>query len=151
MMSAIQGPFSFLDIGRRVNRIGIEFAALEEAQMAMPEGSEQYCRAHTKLVILLDEQTALQELALAMPARTLTDAAVQLGILFGALADIADADLGSQLQSGDLAQDLAKFERALAGITQVVADAAGLRLDEVAEPDLMSKLSQRSGAAVPDT
>lgn len=149
-MSAIQRPFSFLDIGQRINCIGIEFAALEEAQMAMPEGSEQYCRAHAKLVILLDEQTALQELALAMPARTLIDAAVQLGILFGALADIGDADLGSQLQSGDLAQDLAKFERALAGITLVVADAAGVRLDEVSEPDLISKLSRRSGTAVPD-
>jgi hypothetical protein len=136
-----EDSLSLLDVGRRMNNIGIKYARVEEAQSRMPEGSKQYCAAHARLVHLMSEQTALQDLALAMQARSLTDAAVQLCILFDALAEVCFCDLASQAQSGHLGHDLEKFRRVLAGVTLAVADAAGLELQEVGEPDLMTRLS----------
>ena len=138
-MTAIHAPVSFFEIGRRINGIGVEYRNVEKDQMALPEDSEQYNSAHAKLVNLLDEQMALQDLALAMQAKSLVDAAVQLGVLFDALeAHIIDPR--NYVQSGDLMQDLAKFERALASAALAVADAARIDLDEICEPELMTRI-----------
>jgi hypothetical protein len=132
-MNAVQAPVSLLDIGRRIHSIDAEYHAIEDIQMGKPAGSREYCVAHEGLVALVDEQTALQDLALAMQARTLSDAAVQLGVLFDLLVEICVPDLLSQVQSNDLARDLARLKRALAGIRLVVAKAAGLEPALVAE------------------
>ena len=98
--------------------------------MEMREGSEEYSAAHAGLVALTDEQTALQDLALVMEPRTLSDAAVQLSVLTDAVTEICVPDLQSLLQSGDLANDLARFRKALAAITLAVTTAAGLGQDK---------------------
>jgi hypothetical protein len=145
-MSAAPARVSFVDIGRRINSICIEYGAVEEAQRAMPEASEQYGIALDRLVTLLDEQTALQDLALVMQANTLTDAAVQLAIVFDTLAEVCFSTPCGRLQSGDPASALAKLQRAWAAITLVVADAAGLKLDQVGEPNLMTRLTHHCQA-----
>jgi hypothetical protein len=145
-MSATQAGVSFVDIGRRINSICIEYGAVEEAQRAMPEASEQYCIAHDRLVTLLDEQVALQDLALVMQANTLTDAAVQLAIMFDTLEEVCFPNLFGGLQSGDPASTAAKLQRAWAAITLVVADTAGLKLDQVGEPNLITRLTQHCQA-----
>jgi hypothetical protein len=140
-MRTSRAAISFLDIGRRLNSIDLEYGTLEEAQMAMPEGSEEYSAAHARLVALTDEQTALQDLALVMQPKTLSDAAVQLGILTDAVTEICVPDLGSLLQSGDLANELAKLRRVLAGITPVVAAVAGLDQKQGRPPEATSYIS----------
>lgn len=144
-MSVSQAPVPFLDIGRRVNSIGVEYGVIEEAQRAMSEDSEQYCAAHTKLVKLLEERTALHDLAFAMQVKTLTDAAVQLGLLCDMLDEMCATDLGNELQAGDLDRNLARFGQALASITLAVGRAAGLDLDQICEPGLPARLRQHCG------
>jgi hypothetical protein len=139
-MKAINVPVSFFEIGRRINGVGVEYRNVEQDYIALPEDSEQYNLAQAKLINLLDEQMALQDLALTMQAKSLADAAVQLGVVFDLLeADIIDPR--NHVQSGDLMQDLAKFERALASATLAVADAARIELDEICEPELMTRVS----------
>jgi hypothetical protein len=115
---------SFVGIARRLKAISLEYNALEEAQAAMPEGSEEYSAAHARLVALTDEETALQDLALVLQPQTLSDAAVQLGALTDAVTEICVPDLKSLLQSGDLANALTRFRMVLAGVAPVVAGVA---------------------------
>lgn len=126
---------SFHDIGRRLNTISQEYSTLEQAQMAMPEGFEEYNDAHVRLVALVEEQTALQDLALVMQPRTLSDAAVQLAILSDAVTEICVPDLSSLLQSGDLANELARFRRVLVGVVPVVAAVTGLDQNQGRSPE----------------
>jgi hypothetical protein len=138
-MKAIHAPVSFLEIGRRINGIGVEYRNVEEDQIALPEDSEQYTSAHVKMINLLDEQMALQDLALATQAKSLADAAVQLGVVFD-LLDAHIIDPRNYVQSGDLMQDLARFERALASAMLAVADAARIELNEICDPELMTRI-----------
>jgi hypothetical protein len=114
----------------------MEYAALEAAQMEMPEESEEYSAVHAMLVALTAEQAALQDLVLVMQAKTLPDAAVQLSVLSDAVAEICVPDLGSLLQSGDLAYDLDRFRRVLVGLTPVVVGTAGLDQDPGDQPGI---------------
>src|ERR1700751_5136134 len=100
-MKAIHAPVSFLGIGRRINSIGVEYRKVEEDQIGLPEHSEKYTSSHAKLINLLNEQMALQDLALAAQAKSLGDAAVQLGVVFD-LLEAHIIDPRNYVQSGDL-------------------------------------------------
>jgi hypothetical protein len=80
-----------------------------------------------------------------MQARTLADAAVQLGVLFDA-REAYIIDPRSHVQSGDLMQDLARFERVLASVNLAVAGAARIELDEICEPELTTRSVGHCGA-----
>jgi len=140
IMTSPEDPEMFIYIARRIHRLGKAYASVERLQSTLAEESTQYQAAHTKLLCLLCEQIALEDLVLVMQPRTLTDAAVQLGIIFEELSEICAPDLEDRQQSDDMARELMKLRKALARITAIVADAAGVELGKICDPSLPARL-----------
>jgi hypothetical protein len=126
----MNSPFSILDIGDRINSIGVAYDELDETQPA-DRDSIMYDRHETKMRILLDETMALQHLVVALRPKTLAEAAVQLAILFHDMFSDCDSDNVQELQAS-----IEKIKRVTAGAIRVVATDAGIDVSQFAPPCL---------------
>lgn len=140
-MTSIPDANFLVHIGRRIHRLGTQCDRVDRMQSNLPEDSAQYQAAHATYLCLLCEQTALEDLALAMQPRTLADAAVLLGIMFEVISEICIVDQDGLQESGERTQELIKLQKALAHVTVLVAEAAGVELTKTGDPSLPAKLA----------
>lgn len=145
-MSAITGAFALLDVARELHAVGQEHDEADEAEMASPEGSLEQDIAHKNLMYALDQDAALHDLGLSIRPNTLSEAAVQLSILFSAISRVGDSDLASQLRAGDLERDLTIFRRVIGGLARVVSTAAGIDLGKTGPIDAVSLIDHHCPA-----
>lgn len=140
-MTSILGANLIVHIGRRIHRLGTQCERVDRIKSNLPECSPQYQTAHATYLCLLCEQTALEDLALAMQPRTLAEAAVLLGIIFEIVSEICTVEQENLQELDERIQELVKLEKALAHVTVIVAEAAGVELTKTGDPSLPDKLA----------
>lgn len=144
-MISVPNPSFLVHIARRIHRLGVQSDRVDQIRSNLAEASTQYWAAHDRYLSLVCEQIALEDLALAMPPRTLADAAVQLAIMFEVLSEICTLDQDSLQKSDERAQELTNLKKALGQVTVIVAEAAGVELTKIGDPSLPAKLAAARG------
>jgi hypothetical protein len=130
------GAFTLPAIGQRLRVLGDLNERVGRQQSKASEQSAEFRQAGAAMRLILDEEMALQSLALSMQPKTLQDAAVSLGVLFLAVNRLSHIDLGCEIRAGRLENDVGVLERAVAAMASAICHLAGVDPADAGDPAL---------------
>jgi hypothetical protein len=130
------GAFTLPAIGQRLHVLGDLNDRLGRQQSKASERSTKFRQAGAAMRMVLDEEMALQSLALSMQPKTLQDAAVSLGVLFLAVNRLSHIDLEHEIRAGRLENDIGVLERAVAATASAICHLAGVDPADAGDPAL---------------
>lgn len=131
-MKASPGLPPILDLGRALASNDIEYCQLDRLTATRSNTPIE----DRTMSLLLTRREALWQLIATMPAMTLADAAVQLGVACQFAMGLAGSDWSSPEQRGHFAELAGGLERICLSVLPIVAEAAGLDLVEMDWVDL---------------
>lgn len=119
---------SVADLGRLIEAASFACEHFDAVRLALPNNDQLgRRRAERGAMLATDQEFALRDLVLTLPARSLGDAAVQVGI---GIAVVEDCE-GNELSEVRLAENYRQLRRIMASVLPVVTHAAGLTMAEV--------------------